>query len=399
MSLNYKTPAQIAQQYLTHLKSIKPEVNTSQTDSDWWIRAQVVGGVFSGVYADQQKVANDIFPQSARRDALGKFLDLYFGDSFTPATVAIGKALVTGATGSIVQAGTQFEYTPNGNLYVATENVAFAGAPSASIPVQSVSTGQSQNLLEGAPLVLPSPPAGLDPTAVVYDGNISDGRDVESNEQAAQRILRQIRSPLAGGKVSDYEAFALAADPSVTSANVIRFPFGFGTVGVVITAGTTDIDEALDNNQPIILIPSEELVERVQNYIETVNPITDCATVLAPASVPIDVAVTVRYASGDNDTILSGQTLTQKELVEREIKRAIYKTPPGGRQLGGSGFVVCSEVEESLDVGLGAEPYTLGSYAQILVDRQVDDLSPSGANRMILGTQVAVPGVITVVEA
>lgn len=398
MVINYKTPQEISQQYLTWLKTLKPEVNIQQTDSDWYIRSQVVGGVFSGIYADQQKISNDPFPQSARREALERHLDLYFGEGFTPPTQSIGPVKVTGATGSVISVGDQFQYNPNGNLYTATEEVNFGISASALVSVRSVSTGQNQNLLEGAQLTLPSPPAGVDPTAVVFGAPISDGRDVETNAQATARILRQVRTPLAGGKIEDYKAFALAADPSVVSANVLRFPFGFGTVGIVITAGTTDIDTALNNGDPIVLTPSQELVDKVQDYIETQNPVTDCATVIAPASTPIDVTVNVRYSSGDNDTILTGQTLSQADLVRREVSRALYKTPAGGRQLGASGYVVASEIEEVLDLGLGGDPYTQGEYAQILLDRQVEDLAASGPNRVLSGNQYAVPGTITVME-
>ncbi len=397
MALDYKTPDQIAEQYLLTLKTLKPEVNTAQTDSDWWVRAHVVGGVFSGVYADQKKISDDVFPQSARREALEKHLELYFNEGFKAATQAVGTVLISGTPGSTFLIGTQLQYGPNGNLYAATESVTLTAA-TGEVPVQSINAGQAQNLLEGAALSIPSPPAGIANSATVIDGNIGDGRDIETNEQAAARILSQVRTPLAGGKVADYQAFALAADPSVVSANVLRYPFGFGTVGVVITAGTTDIDEALDNGLPIILLPSDALVETVQAYIETQNPITDCATVLAPASVGVDVTVNVRYVSGDSDTILSGQTLSQRELVQREVQRSIYKTPPGGRLLGGSGFVVASEIEETIDINLSAGPKIIGNLVQILSDRQVENLSATGPNLSLLGNEVALPGTITIVE-
>lgn len=397
MTIDYKTPSEIADQYLLHVKSLKPTVNTKQTDSDWWVRSRVVGGVVAGVYADQRKMADDAFPQSARRDALERHLNLYFEEGFKAATVAVGQIAVSGATGTTIVVGLQCQYDPNGNLYAVTEQVTLT-ATTGVVPVQSVATGQSQNLLEGALLRFASPPAGLAPSATVYGGPISDGRDVESNAEAADRILTEVRSPLAGGKVADYKQFAQDADPSVTSANVIRFPFGFGTVGIVITAGTTDIDTALDNGQPIVLIPSDDLVDKVQTYIESQNPITDCATVLRAASVPVDVTVTVRFASGDGDTVLDGQTLTQKQLVQREVKRALYKTPPGGRQFGGFGYVLGSEIEEVLDLNLSASTYTVGEKAQILADRQVAALAATGPNLRILGTQVAYPGTITVTE-
>lgn len=398
MAIDYKTPEQIAEQYLQHLKTLKPEVNTKQTDSDWWVRSRVVGGVFSGIYADQRKIANDAFPQSARREALEQHLIKYFGSGFRAATPAVGSVLMTGASGSVVPLATQMSFEPNGNVYASTEEVLFGTAVSAVVPVQSIDTGQNQNLLEGAELKLASPPAGVDSTCTIYGGNFSDGRDEESNEQAAERILLQVRSPLAGGKVDDYKQFAQDADPSVTSASVLRFPFGFGTVGVVITAGTSDVDQAIDNGDPVVRLPSDDLIAAVQDYIETKNPVTDCATVLRPVPVAIDVEVKVRFASGNSATIPSGQTLSQGDLVKREVSRALYKMPPGGRVFGGVGYVLASEIEEVLDLNLSGDPYTVGEKAQILVDRQVLDLTVTGANRMILGIELAEPGTITVTE-
>lgn len=398
----YKTPEEIAEEYLLYLKGLKPEVNTDQTDSGWWIRSRVVGGVLSGVYADQLKISNDAYPQSARREAVEKHLYTYFGSGFTQPTQAVGDLLVTAsATGAILPINTQFQYNPSGNLYTSTEEVEFGNAVTGVVPIISIASGQNQNLLEGASLSMVSPPAGFTPTATVYGADVSDGRDVESTESGASRVLRQIRTPLAGGKVSDYEAFALAADPSVTSAAVLRFPFGFGTMAVVITAGTSDIDAALDNGDPIVLIPSDDLVETVQDYIETQNPCTDTVSVFAPATTFQDVTVNIRFASGDADTetaiLIDGVAQTQGQLVEREIKRAIYKTPPGGRKLGASGYVVCSEIEENLDNNLGATPYATGNIARIIKDRQVQDLSASGSNRRLLGNEVAFPGTITIV--
>ena len=398
MALEYKSPQEIADQYLLWLKTLKPEVNIDQTDSDWWVRAQVIGGVFSGMYADQSRIADDAFPQSARREALERHLNLYFNEGFTQPTPAVGNVLVTGASGSSVPISTLFQHEPTGNTYLARETTLLGTATSVLVPVQSVNVGQSQNLLEGAELSLPTPPAGLDNLAVVSGAPLSDARDEETNEQAAARILTQVRTPLAGGKTSDYIQFALAADDSVVTATVIRYPYGFGTVGVVITAGTTDIDFAIDNDQPVVVLPSEFLINKVQNYIDSQKVLTDCVTVLAAASVPVDVTVSVKFSDGDSNTVPSNQTLTQAELVEREVTRAIYKMPPGGRKIGASGFVLASEIEEVLDTSLGDEPYTLGTYAQIISDRRVSNLDGSNVNLGLQANEVAVPGTITIVE-
>lgn len=394
-----KTPAQVAQDYLTHLSSLKPDVDISLSDSDWWVKGQAIGGAVAGLYGDQKLLSNDPFPQTARVDAVTKHLSTYFQtpfNNYTPAQASSGYMSVTGTAGTVITIGMQAIYQPNGNTYTALSGFTMP-ATSALVPMTSVGTGQSQNLLSGASLFIPSPPAGLNANGSA-SGNFSNGRDQESPQAAAQRILNYIQSPPAGGNAADYELWAEQASPLVTSANVLRFPAGFGTVGVVISAGTVDIDTAINNGQPIVVSPSQDVINSVQNYINAINPITDCATVIGPTTLPINVSVTAYFSQGNGSTILPGQTFTQTQLVQNEVMRAIYKTGPGGRQIRGVGYVVLSDIEEQIDQALSNEPFQVGSNP-ILIDRQVAALSATGPNLQILGTQVPIPGTITVVSA
>ncbi len=404
MALVFYTASQVAQQYLDYLKGEKPEVNTNQTDSDWWVRGQVVGGVVAGVYSDQRLIADDAFPQNARREALQKHLFTYFGDSnFRAATPSDGNFGVTGTVGSVISAGMQAIYSPNGNIYTANVTVTLSaaiggGQASGLVAATSVGVGQSQNLLGGAALNLPSPPAGVNAAAVVDANGFRDGTNEETEDEAAARILARIRQRIRGGTISDYQQWAFEADISVTSANVLRYPFGFGTVAVIITAGTTDIDTAINDGDPIITTPSDALVAAVQAYIDGVRPVTDCASVVGAVPLSVDVTVSVRFTSGNAATVLAGQTLSQGALVAREVQRAIYKTPAGGRQFGASGFVVCSELEDTIDTNLSAGAVFPGALFQIVSDRQVANLSATGPNLLILGSQNAIPGTILVVD-
>jgi hypothetical protein len=81
------------------------------------------------------------------------------------------------------------------------------------------------------------------------------------------------------------------------------------------------------------------------------------------------------------------------------VKRAIYKTGPGGRVLSGGtqGYVLKSEIEDTIDARLGANSVTSGETLQIVADRTIADLSLTGPNLAISAIQVPVPGVITVV--
>lgn len=397
-----KTPTQVAQDYLDELKSLKPSLNTDQTDSDWWIRSRVIGGVVAGIYADNRSISNDPFPQSARHDALRKLLFTYFdaegtGD-FLPATTSQGSVSVSGNPGQVLSQGLQAIYLPNGNTYSVQETTTLdAVVGTGLVPFESIGTGQAQNLTASAILNFPSPPSGLNSIAIVASGGMADARDPESDTEARARILVRIRLPLSVGRVSDYEQYAKLADPSVVSASVSRFPYGLGTVGVYITSGTTDIDAAVDNGDAISVIPSDQLVETVQAFLEVNRPVTDCVTVFKPVAVAINVTVTVKYAQGTGSTILSGQNLTQDQLVIREVSRALYKTPVGGRILGTSGYVVSSEIEETIDLKLSAGPVVEGSIP-ILLDRQVSPLTVTGANRSLVANETPIPGTITVIS-
>jgi uncharacterized phage protein gp47/JayE len=393
MATDFKVPSEIGDNYLTILQSLKPEVNVDQTDSDWYVRSRVVGGVVAGVYADQRLISSDALPQGARHEALQRFLDLYLQRDFLQPTISQGFIGVTGSIGTVVAQGLQAIYNPNGNAYITQEEFIFTGVTGA-IPVQSVATGQSQNLLAGAILNFPSPPAGLQSVCSV-SGGISDGRDAETDDQARAAIIQIIREPLSVGKISDYQQYAEQADPSVTSASIQRYIYGLGTVGVFITSGTTNIDEAINSGEAISVIPSPQLVQKVQDFLNINRPITDCVYVLAPTAIPLDVTVQVSFAQGDAATVLSGQTLTQAELVQREVMRAIYKTPVGGFTIGTSGYALASYIEETIDVMLSDQAVTVGSIP-ILLDRQVLPLSLSGYNRGLLVHEVLTPGTISI---
>ena len=401
MATTLPTPTDIADDYLVYLSSLQPDLNVDQEDSDWWIRSRVTGGVVAGVYADNYLISQDAFPQNARQDAIAQWLITLFGNdpvqgNFLPATISQGFASVTGNPGQVVSVSLQAIYGPNGNAYTvqaATTLDSIAGT--GLVPFQSVGTGQNQNLNAGAIITFPSPPAGLNSTAVVASGGFSDATDQESLTAARARVLTRIRTPLGVGRVSDYIQYAEEADPSVTSASVSRYPFGLGTVGVYITSGTNNIDAAVDAGEPINVIPSQQLIDTVQAYLDINSPATDCVTVLAPSAVAIDVNVQVSLSQGTLDTILAGQSLSQRQLIQREVSRALYKTLVGGRILGASGYVLASDIEQSIDVTLSAEATETGTIP-ILLDRRVFPLTATGYNRTILPQEVPIPGTITV---
>ena len=394
-----KTPSQVAQEFLTQLGTLKPGLDTSLTDSDWYVKGQAIGGAMAGIYSDQVLLANDPFPSAARLSALLLHLQTYFtapNNALIPPQQASGYMSVTGTIGTVISTAVQAQYTPNGNIYQCVSGFTM-GATAALVQMQSVGTGQVQNIISGAPLLITNPPAGLQ-SAAVASGNFFLGRDQETPAEAAARILAFIQTPPDGGTSADYVRWAEEASPIVTSATVLRFPFGFGTVGVVITAGTTNIDAAIDAGEPVTLIPTQDLINTVQSYIGQNNPLTDCCQVFGPTLQNVPISVTAWFANGLSSLSPDpmGSQFTCGQLVANSIMKAVYGTPPGGRLIEGVGYLVKSDIEESIDSNLSNGPNETGSNP-ILNDRYVANLAASGPNLTLPGLVIAVP-VITVVD-
>lgn len=396
-----KTIDQIYSEYRLHFKGLKPSANLDQTDSDLWIRGRVYSAVLSGVYADGEKIGQDAFPQNARREALLRHIFTLFNqNTFFPATVAQGTVDVTGDAAAFLPTGSQFTHAISGNTYTTTEDLTLDVAGEGTVAVESTTTGQTQNLEPGADLLVTSPPSGIDAEALVSADGIRDGTNEEDETRAAARILTRKRSSARGGTRTDYLTWALNASPSVTGASLLPHPLGLGTVGIIITSGTTDIDAALDAGDAISLTPSPLLITTVQEYIDELNPNTDCVFVYAAVEVAVDVTISALFTSGDKDTILSGQTLTQGELLEREVKRAIYKAPIGGVRRSGdaNGYLTKKTIEDMVDSKLSANDTVLGTTLQILVNRVVSDLDSPSADYLLAANERPVPGTITITD-
>ena len=403
----FPTPSQIEVQYLQILKSIKPSLNTNDKNSDFVIRGKAFTGIASGLYGDQQKVRNDIWVRSARPEAVIEH-GLDWGIERQPATKSkCTSAPLTGTNGTVVGPGDlTFLYAPTNVLYTNTTGGTVSGGI-LNVAIQSETTGQIGNVLAPDELIIVSPPTGIDPT-VTLTASISDGSDIESIDSLRQRIINRMQNAPAGGNETDYPNFAFDADPSVRSAFIRRFGRGLGTVDAYITTGTTDIDNAVTNGIPIVRIPGAGVIATVQAYYDSHVPLTDCPRVYAPAQENINATVKVVLASGltlssvPSDATYNPLNLNVQQLIQREVKRVIYKLPVGGRVLPGSpnGYVTASDIEESLDVWLSAvkDPIT-GVYLgklPILADRQCQPLDSPNVNKQLSANALAEPQTIIV---
>ena len=103
------------------------------------------------------------------------------------------------------------------------------------------------------------------------------GSDIEDIESLRERVLFRKSEPPMGGAKHDYVAWALSV-AGVTRAWCLPHADGLGTIGVLFVRDD-------DDN----FIPDAAEVQAVQDYIESVRPVTASSVyVAAPTPVAVD---------------------------------------------------------------------------------------------------------------
>ncbi len=125
---------------------------------------------------------------------------------------------------------------------------------------------------------------GIDAVTNAVGYLIREGSDPESDEQLRQRAIGTWETLGLGGTREAYRTWALSVPGVIAASVLVDFPFGPGTVGVVILG---------ENGAP-----TPELINEVHQYIKARKPLTADVRVLAPEVVSIDLALEVtRYAA------------------------------------------------------------------------------------------------------
>ena len=216
------------------------------------------------------------------------FADTSWGDYLTmrcaemgvdrkPAVCAIGSVTITGTAGATVPAGTIFS-TESDVYFETTSEVQIGIDGTVNAPIQAQVAGVSGNVASGTILKIPMSVPGVN--RVTNVSATYDGYDEESDESLLARYLLHVRTPGTSGNPYHYKEWALSV-PGVGDCQVMPLWNGNGTVKVYI----------VDDNKDAA---SEELKQKVFNYIETVRPIGATVTVDTPSYMTIDVSAQVK---------------------------------------------------------------------------------------------------------
>ncbi len=204
----------------------------------------------------------------------------------------------------LIPAGTQARDSTGAIVVESTANVTTDGPPNTQ-PVQfvSVTKGTQANLSVGTVLTWLTPPVGIG-TTVTLTQPLTKALDRETDLELLQRLLRRIQSPQRGGTAADYRFWAESAYNVVTSEalSVFRawvYPLrdGLGTVDVVATLDGTGTARK----------PGTSLTTALQDYLDTVRPVTAVCTAYAPemaAGRAVQVRVRAQPSPSKNGTYL-----------------------------------------------------------------------------------------------
>ena len=130
-----------------------------------------------------------------------------------------------------------------------------------------------------------------------------EGTDSESDEQLRQRAIGTWETIGIGGTRTAYQTWALSV-PGVVAASVLDdFPFGPGTVGVVIVGPTGT--------------PSPQLIQDVFDYIKIRKPLTADVRVLGPIIASVNLTMTVtRFAAAAEEDVDDAVLTAIEEYAE-----------------------------------------------------------------------------------
>lgn len=287
------------------------------------IIATALGGAAHLLHGHIVWATKQLFPDTAEEEYLARWASIW-GVDRTAASFATGNITITGTNGTIIPTGTRFKRA-DGVFYVTTASATISGG-TANIASKAVNAGTEGNAAAGTSLSLVTSIIGVNTSATVASGGITNGEDSEPDESLRARLLDRIQQPPHGGAKFDYEKWAKEVI-GVTRAWAYPLAMGPGTVTLTfVLDGETDI------------IPDSGKVAEVQDYIDADSrrPVTADVTVFAPTAVNLNFTISI---TPDTAEVRAAVEESLRELLKRDAE-------PGGT-------ILISRIREAVSVAAG----------------------------------------------
>lgn len=240
---------------------------------------------FEKAYAEMALIIEASFPQTSWGDWLTRKAEEH-GIIRQEATNSSVILTITGQAGATVQEGSLFS-TNDGKNFLTVESKKIEDDGTVDIKAQSQDVGTNCNV--DAETITKIPVSIYGVSAVTNKSPAYDGFDEETDEELLERLLFKVRQPATSGNKNHYVIWATNVE-GVGGVKVLPLWNGNGTVKVIITDAKNEI-------------ASEDLIAKVQNYIDEQRPIGATITVVSPKPLNIDIGLKVTKGSGNPNEI------------------------------------------------------------------------------------------------
>jgi len=266
--------------------------------------------VIAKVVADLYALVQSVMSQSFVQTATGNWLDLKVREmgivrhAAVKARVRLTFGRSTPADRNItIPAGTICKSLKDSSgkdyrFITLSDAILAEGESSIDVEAEAESPGAAWNVGVGTISRIVTRIAGIETITNASGSLLREGSDPESDEQLRMRAVTAWERLGLGGTREAYRNWALSV-PGVTAASVLDdFPFGPGTVGVVILGANG--------------APTPQLLSDALSYIKERKPLTADVRVLGPRIINQNISIEVtRFANAD------------QEKVEAELRSAI----------------------------------------------------------------------------
>ncbi len=286
------------------------------------VRMYALAAQVYGLYQEAEWTRRQCFPQTATGEDLDKhaFLRGLTRQEARPAE-GILRFLVSGTANQdlTIPQGTVAMTAGQASFETIQEAVLKAGWSQVDVPARAVQPGVGGNVPAGTVRTMAVAPVGV--SGCTNPAAFAGGCGEEDDEALRARILASYRRLPNGTNAAYYEQEALAVE-GVAAVTVLPRNRGLGTVDLYVTARSG--------------LPSEELLEAVQEDLQTKREIGVDLKVLAPAGVKTDVLVTVKTREGMDgeavraavsaalETFFDG-TLLGRDLLLARLGQVVYQ--------------------------------------------------------------------------
>lgn len=315
------------------IESNLPGTDAKVRRSNLNILGKLIAGVAHGIYGYIAWSGKQILPFEAEAEELDRHANFWLPVPRKPATPATGNVTFTGTNGTVIVAETVLIRADGVEFMTDADATIAAGAALAA--VTAAVAGAAGNSAAASTLTLASPVAGVNGVVTIDGSGLTQGADVETDEELRVRVLARPKQPPHGGANFDYVTWALEVS-GVTRAWCYPLEQGDGTVTVRFVR---------DND--VSIIPDAAEVTAVQDYIDGLYPVTGHLFVVAPISAPIDFIFTT--IAPDTQAVKDAVALELADMIQRESE-------PGGT-------ILITHIRAAISLAAGEDNYVLTAPA------------------------------------